>query len=91
MSLSAYSAANLSTLLARSTPSTGSRGWGSQATVTTSLRDKPSSADHRATTSVGPYKGTRTSATGISDKNHVTMPLSVATMSRRPPLARPQK
>ncbi|MQM15274.1 hypothetical protein Taro_048217 [Colocasia esculenta] len=45
---SANSAANSSTLVARSTPSTGFRGWGSQAIETTSERGKPSSAKHWA-------------------------------------------
>ncbi|MQL69256.1 hypothetical protein Taro_001546 [Colocasia esculenta] len=45
-------AANSSSLIARSTPSTGSRGRGSQETETTSERDKPSSAKHRANRAV---------------------------------------
>ncbi|MQL81146.1 hypothetical protein Taro_013608 [Colocasia esculenta] len=45
---SALSAANSSTLIAWSTPSTGSRGWGFQAMETTSERGKPSSAKHHA-------------------------------------------
>ncbi|MQM12641.1 hypothetical protein Taro_045560 [Colocasia esculenta] len=45
---SALSAANSSMLVARSTPSTGSRGQGSQAMETTYERNKPSSAKHRA-------------------------------------------
>ncbi|MQM21769.1 hypothetical protein Taro_054814 [Colocasia esculenta] len=46
---SALSAANSSTLVSRSTLSTGSRGRGSQETETTSERDKPSSKKHAQT------------------------------------------